>query len=75
MEFTDLLLLLLITFLILISGIMSGSETALTAVSKPRIISKVKQGSRRAIFVKNLIDSKENVISLPSEPPKNFLKL
>ena len=42
---------------------MSGSETALTAVSKPRITSKAKQGSKRAIFVKNLIDSKENVIS------------
>lgn len=63
MEFTDLLLLLFIILLILISGIMSGSETALTAVSKPRIISKIKQGSKRAIFVKNLIDSKENVIS------------
>jgi Mg2+/Co2+ transporter CorB len=63
MEFTDLLLLLFIILLILISGIMSGSETALTAVSKPRIISKINQGSKRAIFVKNLIDSKENVIS------------
>ena len=63
MEFTDLLLLLLIIFLIVISGIMSGSETAITAISKPRIISKAKQGNRRAIFVKNLIDSKENVIS------------
>ena len=63
MVFTDLLLLLLIIFLIVISGIMSGSETAITAISKPRIISKAKQGNRRAIFVKNLIDSKENVIS------------
>ena len=63
MGFTDLLLLLLIIFLIVISGIMSGSETAITAISKPRIISKAKQGNRRAIFVKNLIDSKENVIS------------
>ena len=63
MEFTDLLLLFLIIFLIVISGIMSGSETAITAISKPRIISKAKQGNSRAIFVKNLIDSKENVIS------------
>ena len=63
MEFTDLLLIFLIIFLIVISGIMSGSETAITAISKPRIISKAKQGNRRAIFVKNLIDSKENVIS------------
>ena len=63
MEFTDLFLFLFIILLILISGIMSGSETALTAVSKPRIISKINQGSKRAIFVKDLIDSKENVIS------------
>ena len=63
MELTDLLLLLFIILLIILSGIMSGSETALTAVSKPRIISKVNQGSKRASYVKNLIDSKENVIS------------
>ena len=63
MELIDLLLFLFIIFLIILSGMMSGSETALTAVSKPRITSKAKQGSKRAIFVKNLIDSKENVIS------------
>ena len=61
MQFTDLLLLLLIIFLIVISGIMSGSETALTAVSKPRITSKLSQGNKRAAYVKNLIESKENV--------------
>ena len=63
MELIDLLLLLFIIFLIILSGIMSGSETALTAVSKPRIISKANQGSKRAVFVKNLINSKENTIS------------
>ena len=63
MEFTDLLLLLFIIFLIVISGIMSGSETALTAVSKPRIISKANKGSKRASYVKNLINNKENIIS------------
>ena len=63
MELADLLLLLFIILLIILSGVMSGSETAITAVSKPRIISKVNQGSKRASYVKNLIDSKENVIS------------
>ena len=63
MELLDILLFLFIIFLIILSGIMSGSETALTAVSKPRIISKVNQGSKRATYVKNLIDSKENIIS------------
>ena len=63
MNLTDILLLLFIIFLIIISGMMSGSETALTAVSKPRITSKVNQGSKRAAYVKNLIDNKDNVIS------------
>ena len=63
MEFTDILLFLFIIFLIVLSGIMSGSETALTAVSKPRITSKLTQGNKRAAYVKNLIESKENVIS------------
>ena len=43
MDFTDFLLFIFIIFLILISGFLSGSETAITAVSKPRIISKIKQ--------------------------------
>ena len=64
MDLADILLLLFIIFLIILSGIMSGSETALTAVSKPRIISKATQGSKRAIYVKNLINNKENTISL-----------
>ena len=63
MDFTDFLLLIFIIFLIIISGFLSGSETAITAVSKPRIISKIKQGSKRAIYVKKIIDLKESVIS------------
>ena len=63
MDFSDFLLLLLIIVLILISGFLSGSETAITAVSKPRIISKIKQGSKRALYVKKIIDLKESVIS------------
>ena len=63
MELIDLLLLLFIIFLIILSGIMSGSETALTAVSKPRIILKATQGIKRAVYVKNLINNKENTIS------------
>ena len=63
MDSTDFLLLLFIIFLILISGFLSGSETAITAVSKPRIISKIKQGSKKAQYVKKIIDIKESVIS------------
>ena len=63
MNLIDFLLLIFIVFLILISGFLSGSETAITAVSKQRIASKIKQGSKRAVYVKKLIDIKENVIS------------
>ena len=63
MNLIDLLLFIFIVFLILISGFLSGSETAITAVSKPRIISKIKQGSKRALYVKKIIDLKESVIS------------
>ena len=63
MNLLDILLLLFIIFLILISGFFSGSETAITAVSKPRIISKVNQGSKKAAYVKKIIEAKEEVIS------------
>ena len=63
MELSDILLLLLIILLIILSGFLSGSETAITAVSKPRIISKLNQGSKKAAYVKKIIDSKQNVIS------------
>tara|TARA_Y100000590_G_scaffold464598_1_gene634436 strand:- start:4751 stop:6007 length:1257 start_codon:yes stop_codon:yes gene_type:complete len=63
MNLFDSLLLIFIIFLIVLSGIMSGSETALTAVSKARIDSKVNEGNKRALYLKNLIDSKENVIT------------
>ena len=56
MDFTDFLLLIFIIFLIIISGFLSGSETAITAVSKPRIVSKIKQGNKRALYVKKIID-------------------
>ena len=63
MTFSNLILLLAIVFLILLSGFLSGSETAITAASKARIISKIKKGSSRAGFVKKLIDMKETAIS------------
>ena len=42
---------------------MSGSETALTAVSKARINQKANKGSKRAKYVKKIINNKQNVIS------------
>ena len=50
-------------FLVALSGFLSGSETAITATSKARIIYKIKQGSNRAQYVLKILDKKDNVIS------------
>ncbi|MDC0037783.1 CNNM domain-containing protein [Alphaproteobacteria bacterium] len=63
MSLINLLLLVVIIFLILLSGFLSGSETAITATSKARIISKLKKGTKRAEYVKKIIDNKDKVIS------------
>jgi len=63
MDIVNLLLLITIIILILISGFLSGSETAITATSKARIISKFKKGNKPANYVKNIIDNKDSVIS------------
>ncbi|MFD0915046.1 HlyC/CorC family transporter [Pseudahrensia aquimaris] len=56
------LLLLAIIFLIMLSGFFSGSETALTAVSKARIHSMEMSGNKRAKLVSHLIDIRERLI-------------
>ena len=63
MHFTNLFLLFLIIVLILLSGFLSGSETAITAASKAKIIAKIKKGSKKANYVKKIIDKKDTVIS------------
>ena len=63
MSLINLSLLVVIIFLILLSGFLSGSETAITATSKARIISKLKKGTKRAEYVKKIIDNKDKVIS------------
>ena len=60
--FTIILLCCLIV-LVLLSGFLSGSETAITATSKARIIYKIKKGSKRAEYVLKILDEKDNVIS------------
>tara|TARA_Y100000996_G_scaffold404694_1_gene379057 strand:- start:77 stop:1294 length:1218 start_codon:yes stop_codon:yes gene_type:complete len=49
--------------LIVLSGLLSGSETALTATSKPRIVLKFKKGNKKAEFVLKILNNLENVIS------------
>ncbi len=60
---TSIFLLLLLIILVILSGFLSGSETAITATSKARILYKKKKGSKRAEYVLELLDKKDNVIS------------
>ena len=63
MSLLTFLLIIVLFFLVVISGFLSGSETALTATSKPRILLKNKKGNKRAFFVLKLLDNLDNVIS------------
>ena len=56
-------LFLLLIILVILSGFLSGSETAITATSKARILYKKKKGSKRAGYVLELLNKKDNVIS------------
>lgn len=51
-----------IAFLLVLSGFFSGSETALTAVSRARVHSKAREGSRRAQIVEHMTENKERLI-------------
>jgi Mg2+/Co2+ transporter CorB len=51
-----------IFILLFLSGVFSGSETALTAASKARIHKLQKDGSKRAARVSKLIEDKERLI-------------
>ena len=63
MNFSNIILLGLILLLVIISGFLSGSETAITAASKARIISKIKKGNKKSKYLKKIIHSKEAIIS------------
>ena len=60
---TTLILLFFLIILVMLSGFLSGSETAITATSKARIIYKIKKGSKRAEYVLKILNRKDNVIS------------
>ena len=53
----------MLVLLIMLSGFLSGSETAITATSKPRISWQKKQGNKRADYVLKILNQKDNVIS------------
>ncbi len=60
---TSIFLLFFLIILVILSGFLSGSETAITATSKARILYKKKKGSKRAGYVLELLNKKDNVIS------------
>jgi len=57
------ILIICLLILIVLSGFLSGSETALTATSKPRILLKLKKGNKRAKYVIKILNNLDNVIS------------
>ncbi len=63
MSVLTIILFICLAILVVISGFLSGSETALTASSKPRILLKFKKGNKRAKYLLNILDNIENVIS------------
>ena len=63
MSSLTIMLLLALIILVILSAFLSGSETAITATSKARIVSKIKKGSKRAIYVLRILNQKDSVIS------------
>ena len=63
MSTITLVLIICLFILIVLSGFLSGSETALTATSKPRILLKLKKGDKRAGYVLKNLNNLDNVIS------------
>ena len=53
---------LTILFLLLLSAFFSGSETALTAVNRPRMHHLARKGDKRARMVRRLGDRKEDLL-------------
>ncbi|TDI61935.1 MAG: HlyC/CorC family transporter [Alphaproteobacteria bacterium] len=51
-----------IVILLLLSGFFSGSETALTAASRARILLMAKEGDKRAKIVEHLQENKERLL-------------
>ena len=52
-----------ILILLLFSAFFSGSETALTAASRPRLHQRAKDGDKRARLVESLLQHKEKLLS------------
>ena len=62
MEIGILLPSIAILVLLMLSGFFSGSETALTAASKVRMMSREKEGNKRAKLVNKIREKKDRLI-------------
>ena len=62
MEVGFLISVIAIFILLLLSAFFSGSETALTAASKVRMISRAKEGNKRAALVNKIRERKDRLI-------------
>ncbi|PLX34466.1 MAG: hypothetical protein C0605_13395 [Hyphomicrobiales bacterium] len=62
MNFALTFMIVLIVLLLIFSAFFSGSETALTAVSRARILHMRRQGSHRAALVEKLIVTRDKLI-------------
>ena len=64
MDFSsELTLAVTIIFLVIMSGFFSGSETALTALSKAKIHKLIQKGHKRASYISKLREDKDRLIS------------
>jgi Mg2+/Co2+ transporter CorB len=55
--------LIVLLILLILSGLTSGTETAMTAASRGRIMALANEGNRRARMVRSLIEDRERLIS------------
>lgn len=62
MDFGLLISILIIIFLMLCSAFFSGSETALTAASRVRLLNREKEGNKRAAMVNKIREKKDRMI-------------
>jgi len=63
MSLISFLLIICLFLLIVLSAFLSGSETALTATTRARILLKLKKGEKKANFVLKILDNLDDVIS------------
>ena len=65
MSLISFLLIICLFLLIVLSAFLSGSETALTATTRARILLRLKKGEKKANFVLRILDNLDDVKKLP----------